>query len=129
MTEEAKSGELVRNEEGKFVKGVSGNPKGRPKGSKNVITLQKLLVEEAFRQDTAADVLEVLKMVVKQALEGDKYSQKLIWDSSVSKQALAEDKASGGKQNITVHTMNVSGKGVIEGEYVDVIETNEDTIQ
>jgi len=115
----SESGELVRNEKGHFVKGVSGNPDGRPKGSKNVITVQKLLVEEAFRDSSVEDVLEVLRKVVAQALEGDKASQKLIWDASVSKQVIAEDKAAGVKQRILVKTLNVHKDAVIEGEIID----------
>ena len=74
----AKAGELVRGKNGQFVAGTSGNPSGRPKGSKNVITLQKLAVEEAFRGSTSDDMAQVLALIVKQALDGDKASQKLI---------------------------------------------------
>jgi len=120
------SGTLVRNDKGQFVKGnVSG---GRPKGSKNAITISKLMVEEAHREENSEDISKVLKMVVKQALEGDKTSQKMVWDSAVSRQTLAEDKAAGTKQQITVHTMNVKKEELIEGEF-NVETTEEETIQ
>ena len=123
-------GEMVRNKKGQFVKGISGNDKGRPKGSKNVITIQKLLVEEAFRSGSEDDVLEVLSLVVKQAKKGDKVSQKLVWDANISKQTLAEEKSAGSKQEIHVKTMNVTQEQAIEGEYIDVTEEiTEDTIQ
>jgi hypothetical protein len=119
----AENGKLVRTVDGRFVKGQSGNPAGRPKGSKNTITIQKLLVEEAFRAAESDAIAEVLQRIVQQALDGDKASQKLVWEASVSKQALAEDKQGGSKQQITVHTMNVSKDNIIEGEIVD--ETTE----
>ena len=118
---------MVRNKKGQFVMGTSGNPDGRPKGSKNAITISKLLVEESHREANAEDIGKVLKMVVQQALDGDKVSQKLVWDSAVSKQNLAEDKTAGNKQQITVHTMNVK-KEDIQGEYIDVTN-EEETIQ
>lgn len=105
-----KSGVLQRAEDGTFVEGQSGNPKGRPKGSKNKITLLKLAAEEAFRGRNEEQIDAVLDMIVQQALEGDKASQKLIWDSTVSKSQIAEDKAAGAKQTITVHRMNVNKK-------------------
>ena len=117
-----------RTKNGQFMVGTSGNPEGRPKGSKNVITVQKLLVEEAFREESGEDIKAVLALVVKQAKKGDKASQKLIWDASMSKQTLAEDKAAGTKQQITVHTMNVKGKD-LEGEFTDVTEEIEETLQ
>jgi hypothetical protein len=123
----SKKGQLVRNTKGQFVKGNSGG--GRPKGSKNQITVQKLMLEEAVREDCAEDIEKVLKLIIGQALEGDKPSQKMIWDSAMSKQTLAEDKAAGKKQQITVHTMNVEGPArVIEGDFDDITE-NEETLQ
>jgi hypothetical protein len=118
-------GVMTRDSKGRFVKGVPSKG-GRPRGSKNAITLQKLLIEEAFRDATGDDVAKVLRLIVKQALEGDKVSQKLVWESNVSKHQITEDKAHGAKQEIKVHTMNVStdkGVNLIEGEFVD--ETKE----
>lgn len=96
----------VKDEKGKWLKGHSGNPAGRPIGSKNKITLMKLALEEAFRNDTFEDVLEVLGMVVEQAKAGDKASQRLVWDSAVSKGAGAQDKEVKGDTGFTVHHMH-----------------------
>lgn len=112
-----KAGQLVRDKNGRFVKGHEPLPGGgRPKGSKNAITLAKLALEEALRDALAPQMAKVASKVVAQALEGDKASQKLVWDSIMSKQAISEDKAAGNKQQITVHTMNVD-RGAIEGEF------------
>lgn len=53
---------------GKFVKGISGNPSGRPKGSKNAITLVKLQVEGELRAAMKDDMQAVLQEIVQQAL-------------------------------------------------------------
>ena len=120
------SGQLVRNKNGRFVKGSSGNPAGRPKGSKNVITVQKLILEEAFRYATENDMGKVLALIVKQALTGDKAAQKLVWDACVSKQHFGEDKAAGAKAEIRVTTKSV----VIEGEFnVETEDNTEETLQ
>jgi hypothetical protein len=105
---------------------MSGNLVGRPKGSKNAITVQKLMLEEAVRGSQSEDMGKVCALIIKQALEGDKPSQKLVWDANMSKQNLTEDKAAGKKQSITVHTMNVRGED-IQGEFEDV--TEEETLQ
>jgi len=57
---------------------------GRQKGSKNKITLLKLMGEQAVRENNAEKMLEVCTLVVEQALSGDKTSQKLVWQSMVS---------------------------------------------
>lgn len=122
--ENTSTGVMTRDSKGRFVKGVPSKG-GRPRGSKNAITLQKLLIEEAFRDATGDDVAKVLRLIVKQALQGDKVSQKLVWESNVSKHQITEDKAHGAKQEIKVHTMNVStdkGVSLIEGEFVDETE-------
>jgi len=115
---------MVRGKNGRFVAGKSGNPAGRPKGSKNIVTIQKLMVEEAFRASTSDDMAKVLALVVMQALEGDKASQKLIWDANMSKQSITDEKNAGTKQEIKVRTMNIMRGETIEGEIID--ETTEE---
>ena len=93
----------VRDEKtGRFLKGNAG----RPIGSKNRITLLKVALEEAFREDAYDQVLEVLQQVVLQALSGDKSSQRLVWESAVSKGIQATDKEVGDKKGFTVHHMH-----------------------
>ena len=56
----------------KFVKGKSGNPKGRPKVSKNKTTILLAAIED--------DLEKVIDVVKKQDLAGDTTSQKLLLD-------------------------------------------------
>lgn len=108
MSKEAKSGELVRNADGQFVEGVSGNPKGRPKGSKNRITLLKMQTEEAWRDRNTERLDVVLDLILQDALDGDKAARKMIFDAVISKANVQEDKSAGQKQQITVHRMEVN---------------------
>ena len=67
MTNQLKSPEStgtkqVRNKNGQFVKGVSGNPDGRPEGTKNFSTLMDEAVKEiaALNKISVAEVWQVL---------------------------------------------------------------------
>jgi hypothetical protein len=97
-----KVGEVIERDNGRFVKGVSGNPNGRPKGSRNKITLMKLMAEEAVRENNAEKMLDVCKRVIEQAIDGDKDSQKLVWAAVMSKSSLDTEKAMGDKVQITI---------------------------
>lgn len=103
-----KEGTLIRNKEGQFVKGVSGNPSGRPKGSKNRITILKMQTEEAWRERNQEKLDELLDIIIQDALDGDKSARKMIFDSVISKANVQEDKAAGHKQQIRVHRMTVN---------------------
>jgi hypothetical protein len=105
--DDSKEGVLVRTETGQFIAGTSGNPNGRPKGSKNKVTLLKLAAEEAFRDRNQNAIDAVLDQILGAALEGDTAARKMVWDACMSKAQVAEDKSAGGKQSITVHRMSV----------------------
>lgn len=102
-----KEGELIRTAEGQFIKGHSGNKSGRPKGSKNKVTVLKLAAEEAFRDRNQHAIDAVLDEILQSALDGDKSARKLVWDACISKANVSEDKAAGQRQQITVHRMQV----------------------
>lgn len=105
MAEEKKADLIaVRNAKGQFLPGNTEG--GRVVGSKNRITLLKVALEEAFRDEVYDDVLKVLKQVVDQALQGDKSSQRLVWDSAVSKGIQASDKEATDKKGFTVHHLH-----------------------
>jgi len=62
---------------GHFKKGLSGNPKGRPKGSRNFLTLldkelsQSIVVNENGKKKTITRLQAMVKRIVAGALQGD----------------------------------------------------------
>ncbi len=63
---------ITRNELGQFVKGVSGNPQGRTKGSKNRTLLIKQAMEEALLRDSAEAFNDIVDQAITLAKGGDK---------------------------------------------------------
>jgi Family of unknown function (DUF5681) len=70
----------------RFKKGESGNPKGRPKGSKNVATLlekelkQRVVVTENGRRRSITKQEAMLKHLVNKAVSGDRRLIQLLLD-------------------------------------------------
>lgn len=100
---------VERDESGKFLKGVSGNPAGRPKGRKNVITTLKQDLEIAIRENlTVADVQNVVKSMLAEALNGNVGAGKLILDKVLSNAKEADDeKEQGGGLKIVIEHANI----------------------
>lgn len=110
---------------GKFVKGQSGNPAGRPKGSRNAISLIKLQVEGELRAKMKGRMESVLDEIIRQALPtqvvesktdkttgevtevttilpGDKEMLKLLFKSWVSGTKASDEEAPKDKINIII---------------------------
>ena len=72
----------------RFKKGVSGNPKGRPKGALNVATVfiktlrEKVVVNENGRRKTVTKLEAALKQLVNKAASGDIRALRQLLDSA-----------------------------------------------
>lgn len=114
-----------RDEKSRFVEGYSGNPSGRPKGSKNRITLLRQSLELRLREAAAPEILDVMTKAIELAKSGDRAMIKLLLELHMSKQSAEQDQgverveinitSSGGAQTVKpVQQINV-----IEAEVVD----------
>ncbi len=108
-----------RDKQGRFVKGTSGNPAGRPKGKKNQITELKQDLEIAVRDAIAPDEIRaVVGKMVELALEGNVGAGKLILDKVLSNAKEGEDeKEASGQLKI-----------IIENAALDIQQTNQNVI-
>lgn len=120
---------IVRTDDGKFVKGKSGNPAGRPKGRKNRITVLKQDLEIAIREQLSEEVIQsVVQSMIVEALNGNVGAGKLILDKVMSNARIEEDeKEHGGGlrvviENATFESLNKGGDNIIEGK----VEESED---
>lgn len=77
----------------KFPKGQSGNPAGRPKGSKNKITLMKLALEGELRAQLKPHMADILLMAIEMAKKGDTGMIKLLIDKTVPTTKAGDDEA------------------------------------
>ena len=77
----------------RFVKGVSGNPNGRPKGSRNKITLMKLALEGELRTQMRPHMAQIPTIAMNKAKEGDAAMIKLLLDKTLPTTKAGEDEA------------------------------------
>jgi hypothetical protein len=122
MTEaKNKSSVPVKREKGKFLPGTSGNPAGRPKGSRNQITLLKESLELQLREQSAPDLPGVLAKAVELALDGDRSMIKLLLELHMAK-GTAEKEGAAEKVTIKIETTppakSVKPVDIIDAEIV-----------
>jgi hypothetical protein len=108
----------------KFTKGMSGNPKGRPKGSKNKSTVLREAMENKTDRMLSREVPKVLQVVIAAAIKGDMSAAKMILDRAVpvKKAGDGSDMAAAGGINITIKNLTADHgqtETVIEGEVID----------
>jgi hypothetical protein len=106
-----------------FKPGQSGNPKGRPKGSKNK---NKALAEGLIGNNAS----KIVKKVIEMALAGDQACLKMCMDRIIPAQRAIDIERHERKEqtiNITVESMKGLPEIVtktVEGEFITEVEAN-----
>ena len=104
----------------RFKKGQSGNPLGRPKGSKNKITIMKLALELNLRKQLENDAHEILRKAIELAKNGDQAMIKLLVDKMVPTSKAMEDEPTKEKVQIFIDRLpergevNISGRKTVD---------------
>jgi hypothetical protein len=87
--------EVIRESNGRFPKGQSGNPAGRPLGSKSKIAKMKQELEVAIREHLQPrHIKEIVNAMVKEAKGGNVAAAKLILDKVLSNASGSEEDSS-----------------------------------
>lgn len=101
-----------------WAKGQSGNPAGRPKGSRNAISLIKMQIEGELRAQMKDDMPAIVSKMVEMALKGDRDMLKTIYKSWVSGTVASDEDAPKEKIVIQIGKLeqmpDVSGKKTFE---------------
>jgi hypothetical protein len=104
--------------ETRFEKGRSGNPSGRPKGSRGVSTViaaalsEKVVVNENGKRRTITKLEAAVKQMANKAAGGDQRAAKLIIE--LLHQSESRDEARAGGGTLTAEARKASDKGVLE---------------
>lgn len=82
----------IRDEGGKFLEGASGNPAGRPVGTRSKLVKIKEKLELAVRENMTADRIgRIIHKMADMAEQGDVKAARLILDKFMSSASTAED--------------------------------------
>lgn len=123
---------IKREDGGKWAKGSSGNPVGRPLGKKAQIDVLKQDLEFAVRKAVSADrITAIVNKILDEAEKGSVKAAKLIFDTFLTK-ASTETEGDRSGQGITIRIENATfaaiaankeeSKAPIEGQFQEVTE-------
>jgi len=109
--------------------GQSGNPNGRPKGSKNKLTI----LREAVLQKAETMVLneweDLVRTTIALAKQGDSTCIKILWDRVIpAKRAVEEKDGKEDKLNINITVQGMEVKSVF-GDRTEVIEADYEEVE
>lgn len=108
---------------GKFIKGQSGNPGGRPKGAKNKTTLLREAMQDKTDRMLSRAAGDVLQVVIRAAKKGDMAAAKMLLDRIIPVQKASDGTGSQPVKGITIEIRNLTAaptEKVIEGTAVTI---------
>lgn len=95
-----------RGHNGQFLPGQSGNPAGRPIGTRNETTLVKEFIEHALTHELKEDAVEILQTAILKAKQGDNAMIKFLLGDILSEvRREVTGKKSSGPITVTVNNM------------------------
>jgi len=100
----------------KWQPGQSGNPNGRPKGSKNKITILREAVIANAEHILLENWEELVQCTVALAKAGDPTALKILWDRVIPAKRAIEEKSKEDKLNITINVNGMEIGEVFDGE-------------
>lgn len=99
---------LTKRKDHLWKPGMSGNPHGKPAGTKNRITQQKIGMEAQLRDQLGEYMPEVLQRAIELAIKGDRVMIKLLLEMTLSKPIPTEDGTEGkDKVQVTIRKLNI----------------------
>lgn len=102
-----------------FQKGQSGNPAGRPKGSKNAITLVKLAIEGELRTQMKGELSEILTTGLNLAKSRDTEMIRYFLDKWITPaKASADDDAP--RERVQIVIGRLDAEAPLQGRIIDV---------
>ena len=119
-----------RRKRGLWKKGESGNPKGKPKGAKNKLTLYREAVLLKQEKNLLDNLPQVLDVVIEKSLQGDMVAAKMFLERVLQAKKIADEHAEDkGPPTVVV---NITGSGgrvsmgrQIEAEFTKLDERDE----
>lgn len=112
-----------RSSNGQFPVGISGNPKGRPKGSKNEVVALKADIELAMRQHVKPEkLMKVIEKVLNKAANGNMAAAKLVFDYFLSR---VSDNDDSGKEQPAIRVIVENATFKVEQERAQVVEVTQ----
>ena len=85
-----------------FKPGISGNPSGRPKGSKNRTTEITEQIQSCLLNNLEGDALEILEVAKRKALEGDRVLLKFFLERFLPAASSGVDSMGDGKNQLQI---------------------------
>jgi len=98
IPENAGKNQETRNEKGQFLPGVSGNPAGKPPGTRHMSTLLEEAIKRVAEDTGTAEDVQIVAALIKKAKTGDIQAIREIWDRIEGKAPQSLDLTTGGEK-------------------------------